>query len=388
MQRALTASESVQPPLMKAQASPSKVSTPNVAAKAKDIGSGQKADAPDKKHLENQSAGVPQSKEESQRSTTEKSSSVSVQKKEEKTGLPPQKDIQNKTVTSEKETTKVVSDLNKSLPPQAPPVKTEIKTVPPKDKDVTFPGTTAIKEVAEKKEDKPAKNEAMDKKLNLTETPGPGVLPLSSSPKSPRAASKTTEAVTGKMFGFGSSLFSSASTLITSAVQESRSPPTSRKMSAPAQVSDKMASSVVSPKASPNVSPRMETKPVTGQRLPMEKRPDVPQQVKSSPSDQDRTADRTSNKPVKTEESHATPKVGKSTCTLCKAELNTGSKDPPNYKNCTECKTDVCNKCGFSPMPSAKEVTQQQKIRIKQFTFEILTVLFPFFGSENYAKMK
>lgn len=365
MQRALTASESIHPPLMKAQASPSKVSTPNVA-KAEDIGSGQKAGVPDKKHLENQQAVVPHSKEESQLSTKDKSSSVSVQKKEDKTGLLAQKDIQNKIITSETDTTKVGSDFTKPLPPEAPTVNTEIKTVDPKEKDVTVPDATAIKIMTDKKQEKTETNKAMDKQLNPTETPGSGTLPLSSSPKTPRAASKTTEAVTGKMFGFGSSLFSSASTLITSAVQESHTPPASRKMSAPAQVSEKMASSVESPKASPNVSPRMtstkETKPVTGQKLPMQKGPDSTQQVKSSPSDQDRTVDRTSTKPVKNEESHAAPKEGKSTCPLCKADLNIGSNDPPNYNNCTECKSDVCNKCGFSPMPSAKEVTQQQII--------------------------
>lgn len=364
MQRALTASEPIHAP-MKAQVSPSKVSTPNVA-KAEEIGSGQQADVPDKKHLENQAAGVPRSKEDSQPSTKDKSSSVSVQKKEDETALPPQKDIQNKIITSETDTTKVGSDFTKPLPSQAPSVNTEIKTVHPKEKDVTVPGATAIETMTDKKQDKTETNEAMDKQLNKTETPGSGKLPLSSSPKSPRAASKTTEAVTGKMFGFGSSLFSSASTLITSAVQESRTPPTSRKMSAPAQVSEKMASSVESPKASPSVSPQItstkETKPVTGQKLPMEKRPDSTQQVKSSPSEQDRTVDRTSRKPVKTEESHSAPEAGKSTCPLCKADLNIGSKDPPNYNNCTECKSDVCNKCGFSPMPSAKEVTQQQII--------------------------
>ncbi|KAK2842186.1 hypothetical protein Q5P01_012386 [Channa striata] len=28
-----------------------------------------------------------------------------------------------------------------------------------------------------------------------------------------------------------------------------------------------------------------------------------------------------------------------------------GSKDPPNYNTCTECKTTVCHLCGFNPMP-------------------------------------
>lgn len=40
-------------------------------------------------------------------------------------------------------------------------------------------------------------------------------------------------------------------------------------------------------------------------------------------------------------------------CPLCKTtKLNTGSKDPPNYSNCTECKNQVCSLCGFSPPDS------------------------------------
>ncbi|XP_045927914.1 protein piccolo [Micropterus dolomieu] len=41
-------------------------------------------------------------------------------------------------------------------------------------------------------------------------------------------------------------------------------------------------------------------------------------------------------------------------CPLCKTtQLNIGSKDPPNYNNCTECKNQVCSLCGFSPPDSA-----------------------------------
>ncbi|GLD74959.1 protein piccolo isoform X1, partial [Lates japonicus] len=47
-------------------------------------------------------------------------------------------------------------------------------------------------------------------------------------------------------------------------------------------------------------------------------------------------------------------KTGGGLCPLCKTtQLNTGSKDPPNYNNCTECKNQVCSLCGFSPPDSA-----------------------------------
>ncbi|KAJ4924532.1 hypothetical protein JOQ06_003488 [Pogonophryne albipinna] len=47
-------------------------------------------------------------------------------------------------------------------------------------------------------------------------------------------------------------------------------------------------------------------------------------------------------------------KSGGGPCPLCKTtQLNVGSKDPPNYNNCTECKNQVCSLCGFSPPDSA-----------------------------------
>ncbi|XP_061920846.1 protein piccolo isoform X2 [Entelurus aequoreus] len=47
-------------------------------------------------------------------------------------------------------------------------------------------------------------------------------------------------------------------------------------------------------------------------------------------------------------------KPGGGLCPLCKTtQLNAGSKDPPNYNNCTECKNQVCSLCGFSPPDSA-----------------------------------
>ncbi|KAM3859167.1 protein piccolo [Diretmus argenteus] len=47
-------------------------------------------------------------------------------------------------------------------------------------------------------------------------------------------------------------------------------------------------------------------------------------------------------------------KPGGGLCPLCKTtQLNVGSKDPPNYSHCTECKSEVCSLCGFSPPDSA-----------------------------------
>lgn len=122
-------------------------------------------------------------------------------------------------------------------------------------------------------------------------------------------AAKPEDSVKGKMFGFGSSIFSSASTLIASAVQDE-------------------------PKTPP-VSPKM-------------------QSTKAHPAGQAKVDK--ADSPKAAAPSHNVPKAGQSTCPICKMVLNMGSKNPPNYSTCTECKSTVCNQCGFNPMPNVKEV--------------------------------
>lgn len=145
-------------------------------------------------------------------------------------------------------------------------------------------------------------------------------------------------AVAEKMFGFGSSIFSSASTLITSAVQEQ-------------------------PKTTPPVSPKMS--PAKGMRSPSVQK--LEQQKKTEPQ-QVQTHLPEVAKLDKLQEkadvsSRNAVKSGLSTCPLCKNSLNVGSKDMPNYNTCTECKTIVCNKCGFNPVPN------ETVVRIKLFIY-------------------
>eukprot|EP00063_Salmo_salar_P029145 XP_014003980.1 PREDICTED: protein piccolo-like isoform X5 [Salmo salar] len=163
-------------------------------------------------------------------------------------------------------------------------------------------------------------------------------------PKSQSTPSKPEEEVSGKMFGFGSSIFSSASTLITSAVQDKphTTLPASPKLSAP---------------ASPKMPPAKETKPSTAQKAE-EKKAEQPQQAKVPPSVQANVDKPPSETPKGVASSQPAPKAGQSTCPLCKVELNKGSKDPPNYNTCTECKNTVCNLCGFNPMPSVTEMKE------------------------------
>ncbi|TNN86246.1 Protein bassoon [Liparis tanakae] len=158
---------------------------------------------------------------------------------------------------------------------------------------------------------------------------------MSVGPGGPKSQPDVTKpAVTGKMFGFGSSIFSSASNLITSAVQDE-------------------------PKTTPPRSPKMpaakDSKYATATKSEQEKKPEQPQQAKSSPSVQLK-AEKLPSEPRKTASaSPVVSKAGPSACLLCKVELNVGSKDPPNYNTCTECKHTVCNQCGFNPMTNVKE---------------------------------
>ena len=138
-------------------------------------------------------------------------------------------------------------------------------------------------------------------------------------------AAKPEESVTGKMFGFGSSIFNSASTLITT------------------------------PPVSPKLSAAKDTKPPAVQKAEQEKKPEQPQQAKASPSVQAKV-DKAPSEPPKAAASQAAPKAGQSTCPLCKVGLNMGSKDPPNFNTCTDCKNTVCNQCGFNPQPNVAEV--------------------------------
>lgn len=113
-------------------------------------------------------------------------------------------------------------------------------------------------------------------------------------------SAKSAESLGGKMFGFGSSIFNSASNLINTAVQDEQKLQTMKETSP---------------------LPQTETKKASSEQL---------------------------------KDASVLSKV--STCPLCKVELNLGSKETSNYKNCTECKKTVCVQCGFNPTPNMSEV--------------------------------
>lgn len=372
MQRAVTPAEPTVPQMTKPQASPNKVSTSSAETSPnKEIITTQKSGKKVENHQGIQAAGGPR-KEDTLPHVEKPLGSISRPTEEKIDGSPPTTEYPGITTPLTKGTAVVTFDSNK--PPLAQPlvVDKDIKTSEsaPAKKDIGKKEEAA--ETVKKSTDKPDEikpkqtvigesnlKSSLAETTSVTQTPNQesGGFFSSTSQMPQLSNSKTAEAVTGKVLGFGSSLFSSASTLITSAVQESRTtPPNSRKMSAPAQISDKVSASKVLSKSSPPVSPKRmitkETKPPTTQTLLTEKEQDKPLQAKVTTPAQTK-ANRGLSEPGRTD---VAPGAGKSTCPLCKADLNVGSKDPANYRTCTECKTLVCSKCGFSPMPSVKEV--------------------------------
>lgn len=194
---------------------------------------------------------------------------------------------------------------------------------------------------------------------------------LTETARSRSPSPQSVSAVSGKVLGFGSSFFSSASNLISSAVQDesSTTPPTSRKGStvstesgkattAPASRKGSVASAKITPPTSrkgsvatePNkIPPAKQTKPSV-EKKPEQLNEDKVSGIPTSEKDKPETIQ---DKLVKHPESVPHP----STCPLCKVDLNMDSKDPPNYNTCTECKSVVCHLCGFNPMPHLAEVS-------------------------------
>ncbi|XP_051814120.1 protein piccolo [Acanthochromis polyacanthus] len=185
---------------------------------------------------------------------------------------------------------------------------------------------------------------------------------MDSSKPPAQAAPKQEESVTGKLFGgfggltesakppaaasqmfsFGSSLLSSATNLVTGEDEQAApagSPPESPVDSGPGSPPD---SDPGSPPDSPFSAP--------GSPPDSDSAPDTPPAKSKKPP---RTI--SVEKEEKVQAKELPPAAAKASCPLCNVELNMGSKDAPNYTNCTECKKAVCNLCGFNPTPHLGE---------------------------------
>ncbi|XP_069020813.1 protein piccolo isoform X1 [Embiotoca jacksoni] len=158
---------------------------------------------------------------------------------------------------------------------------------------------------------------------------------LTESAKPPAAASQ--------MFSFGSSLLSSATTLVTGEDEKAaNSPPDSPADSGPGSPPDSGPGSPPdSPFSAPGSPPDSDSAPDT----PPAKSKKPPRTLSVEKDGKDPAADSAPPPPAATKKS----------CPLCNVELNIGSADASNYSLCTECKKTVCNLCGFNPTPHLGE---------------------------------
>uniref|UniRef100_A0A673GRK6 Zinc finger piccolo-type domain-containing protein n=1 Tax=Sinocyclocheilus rhinocerous TaxID=307959 RepID=A0A673GRK6_9TELE len=195
---------------------------------------------------------------------------------------------------------------------------------------------TQIPPSSENKQSVPAEQ---DKKPPV-ETKKPTITPTPNAQKS-----------TGKVMGFGSSFLSSASNLISSAIQDessTKTPPSSRKGSTVSQSSIKMTPTPpTSRKGSEASQPTQKIKPQEEAKLITAQKQDGKKKEENKPQDE-----MTKEPVVDVKINRPAPELPKA-CPLCKVDI---TRDPPNYNTCTECKDMVCNLCGFNPMPHQTEV--------------------------------
>ncbi|XP_075064798.1 protein piccolo isoform X2 [Mixophyes fleayi] len=178
------------------------------------------------------------------------------------------------------------------------------------------------------------------------------------------------ETVTGKLFGFGASIFSQASSFISTAAQpgaqtQSTQGTATRQSAPPQKSADPQKSQTKEPMApqSPKVlAAKKETQPVAVRKTEEPKSSLIAKEPDTKKI-QEKEAQKNileAKKFSKETEPEIIEKITetKMSCPLCKTELNNGSTDIPNFNTCTECKNMVCNLCGFNPTPHLTEVAE------------------------------
>ncbi|XP_053151147.1 protein bassoon isoform X2 [Hemicordylus capensis] len=168
-----------------------------------------------------------------------------------------------------------------------------------------------------------AKPSSTDPRKTVGDSPAKTAAP----PPTAGAQEQPQEGLTGKLFGFGASLLTQASTLMS--VQPEATPLSQQ---SPGKVPPKIVFSDASKEAGPKA-------PGT------------------APGTQGKAGTVPAAKQVKAEQVIKPKEVPKARvlCPLCKAEINVGSGEPSNYNTCTTCKQQVCNMCGFNPTPHLVE---------------------------------
>nr|XP_014434736.1 protein bassoon isoform X1 [Pelodiscus sinensis] len=185
------------------------------------------------------------------------------------------------------------------------------------------PNHAAPQEVVRSSPQHQAKLPSYDQRQTL------GDSPAKTSALSPSAAAQeqSQEGLTGKLFGFGASLLTQASTLMS--VQPEATPQSQ-------QSSGKVPPKIVFSDASKEAGLRSSS---------------------AASGAQGRAGSAPATKQSKAEQDFKPKEVPKERvmCPLCKSEINVGSGEPSNYNSCTTCKQQVCNMCGFNPTPHLTE---------------------------------
>lgn len=151
---------------------------------------------------------------------------------------------------------------------------------------------------------------------------------------SPQPAAST---ISENGLGFGSSIISMASDLISSAVQDEAS------MTSPSRKSS--AVSEASVKRSP---------PPASHKVPVVSEKDLSSNEPKSITQEPRSEEKISElQTTKEQSANVKDDVSLSACPLCNEKCK---NNPPNFNTCTSCKMTVCNLCGFNPMPDQTEV--------------------------------
>ncbi|XP_062929166.1 protein piccolo [Mobula hypostoma] len=238
-------------------------------------------------------------------------------------------------------------------PLKKPPLKTESKTTQPKEDQgkpsqrppAGKPLSSQAPPEAQRTQKPPEQSRRFS--LNL----GGSAQPPPFQPTTPQ------ESVTGRLFGFGASLFSQASTLISAAPppQDQHKPGPKQQPAPPTPA----ASSTPQRSLKPDTGKR-EIKPQAAEKSEQKAAGTAQGAKEAGPAKKDAAVKQTVEVPAKGLKAME-PKMGtpsESTCPLCKTVLNVGSSTAPNYNTCTECKAIVCNLCGFNPMPHLTEVEE------------------------------
>ncbi|KAG7248097.1 hypothetical protein CRUP_031601, partial [Coryphaenoides rupestris] len=170
-------------------------------------------------------------------------------------------------------------------------------------------------------------------------------------------AAKLPTTSRSQMFGFGSSILNSATSLVTGGKEADSppgSPPDSAEDSGPGSPPDSGPGSPPdsgpgsppdSPFSTPGSPPDSDSAPDT----PPAKSPRGPRSPFTEVGSEDTPeAPEVSAAPETTAAAPPPVPVAQERCPLCQAEMNVGSAEPPNYSHCSECKKTVCSLCGFN----------------------------------------